>query len=123
MASFIAPLEDINRWVDFWYYIIGCNVIPANTKLKKTFIQWKQYQGASIPEEQIAQWKSSNAFRDGMAILPGKVWRGDHIGEHLVFVDLDNAKSIAEFCRYFTDSKGEPATLQQLAEKFIIEQH
>ena len=119
----IPPLEDHNRWADFWYYQRGLNVLPADTMRKKTYITWKQYETSRVPEEQLAQWKAENAFAKGMAIVLGQVWDGDHKGEHLIFVDLDNQKAIDEFCSYFKDSEGKPATLEQLAQKFIVEQH
>jgi WD40 repeat protein/bifunctional DNA primase/polymerase-like protein len=119
----IPPLEDHNRWADYWYYEVGVNVIPAHTKQKKTFVEWKRWQIESIPEELHDQWKSEKKFADGMAIILGKVWRGDHIGEYLIFIDLDNQKAIEEFCGYFSTSNGQPTTLNQIAEKFIVEQH
>src|SRR5919108_464187 len=93
----IPPLEDHNAWADFWYYTIGVNVIPANTRQKKTFVEWKRWQIESIPEELHDQWKHDNAFKDGMAIILGKVWRGKHKGEYLIFIDLDNSRAIEDF--------------------------
>jgi hypothetical protein len=118
------PLEDFNKWADFWYYEKGVNVIPADTMHKKTYVQWKRYQTTEVSEEQLAAWKAENAFKDGLAIIPGKVWRGAHRDEHLIFIDLDNAKAISEFCACFKDSSGNPSTLKkQIAERFIVEQH
>src|SRR5215211_3063052 len=115
----IPPLEDHNAWADFWYYTIGVNVIPAYTQKKKTFFEWKPWQLQSIPEEMHDQWKRENKFADGMAIILGKVHRGEHIDEYLVFIDLDNLKAIEEFCT----RNGQTAALKQVAEKFIVEQH
>ena len=92
------PLSDHNAWADWWYHTIGINVIPAHTKKKKTFVEWKQWQTEPIPEELHNQWKQENKFADGMAIIVGKVWRSNHAGEYLIFVDLDNLKAIEEFC-------------------------
>ena len=33
-------LDKINQWANCWYYKIGVNVIPANTKEKNTFESW-----------------------------------------------------------------------------------
>ena len=33
-----------------------------------------------------------------MALIPGKVWRGNNVDKFLVFVDLDNQKAIDEIC-------------------------
>jgi hypothetical protein len=103
----IPPVEDYNLWSDFWYYTIGVNVIPAHTKKKKTFIDWKRWQTEPIPEELHDRWKKENRFADDMAIIVGKSWRYDHIGEYWIFVDLDNLKTIEEFC----DGQGKPTRL------------
>lgn len=36
--------NSIDQWADFWYYDIGVNVIPANTREKNTFIPWTFWQ-------------------------------------------------------------------------------
>ena len=113
----IPPLSDHNAWADFWYYEIGVNVIPADTRKKKTFVEWKQWQTESIPEELHDEWKRENKFEDGLAIIVGKVWRGEHIGEYLVFIDCDNFKAIEEFCT----KDGQTYSLKQVAEKYIVE--
>ena len=73
-ASRQAAIEYHNTYADYWRYDIGVNVIPAQTKLKKTSIKWLQYQNAPIPESQHTVWKNSGAFTEGMAIIAGKVW-------------------------------------------------
>jgi hypothetical protein len=88
------PAPDHNRWADYWYYEIGVSVIPAKTKIKKTFIPWSQYQIQPVPEEQFQEWKRQDAFKDGMAIIPGRVWRGPYRGSYLIFLDLDNKKQL-----------------------------
>jgi hypothetical protein len=50
---------------DFWRYKKGVNVIPADTKLKTTTIQWKEYQESPIPEWKHIQWKEEGAFNKG----------------------------------------------------------
>jgi hypothetical protein len=116
----IPPLEDHNAWADVWRYEVGINLIPAITQKKKITVEWKRWQTESIPDELHEKWKRENAFADGMAIILGKVWRGDHIGEYLVFVDLDNLKAIEEFC---TRNNKKTVPLKEIAEQFIVEQH
>jgi len=42
----------LNDWsVFFWFYQIGADVIPANTKEKNTFESWSKCQDRSISEE------------------------------------------------------------------------
>ena len=105
---------------DFWRYEIGVNVIPANTREKRTWIPWSKYQDNPLPNEQHEQWKGENTFKDGMAIIPGKVWHNTaKKGLYLAFVDLDNQKAIDEFCT----RNGVTTPLAELAKVMIIEQH
>ena len=109
-----------NAWADFWRDDIGVNVIPAQTKLKKTSIKWSQWQNSPIPESQHITWKNSGAFIKGMAIIAGKVWhRFDKAGQYFILLDLDKHDSIQEFCTI----NGKSRSLAEIAEKFIVEQH
>jgi hypothetical protein len=114
-----APTPDFNQWADYWYYSNGCNVIPADTRKKRTFVKWSQWQLYPLDEEQFEQWKKDDAFRNGMAIILGEVWRGEHKGNYLIFIDCDNKKAIEEICTL----NGKRVTLQEIAEQFIVEQH
>src|SRR5215211_3691517 len=113
------PTPDYNRGADYWFYEVAMSVIPADTKKKKTYIKWSQYQVQPVSEEQFQTWKQQDAFRDGLAIVPGKVWRGPYKGNHLIFLDLDNQKTIEEFCT----REGRTVPLETIAEKFVVEQH
>jgi putative DNA primase/helicase len=119
-ASRQDALEYHNSYADYWRYEIGVNVILAQTKLKKTSIKWMQYQNAPIPESQHTAWKNSGAFLDGMAIIAGKVWhRADKVGQYFTLIDLDKREAIQEFCII----NGKSLSLEEIAEKFIVEQH
>ena len=113
------PSDDLNAWADYWRYELGLNTIPAHTLVKKTSISWKEWQMKPIPEELHEQWKRENKFADGLAIIPGKVWHGEHAGKYLIFIDCDNLKSIEEFCT----RNGKTVSLRDISEKFIVEQH
>jgi hypothetical protein len=55
-----------------------------------------------------------------MAIIAGKVWhRPDMLGQNLVVIDLDKKEAIEEFCTI----SGKIVSLDEMAQKFIIEQH
>jgi Bifunctional DNA primase/polymerase, N-terminal len=113
-------LQDYNKWADYWRYDMGVNVMPADTKNKKTLIPWREWQNKPIPEEVHDKWKSENAFSKGMAIIPGKVWHKQaEIGLYLTFIDLDTKNAIDEFCT----SNGKTTSLQKMAQEFIVEQH
>lgn len=109
-----------NIWADFWRYIIGVNVIPANTRKKIITISWKQYQNTPIAEEVHAAWKNRGAFNDGMAIIAGKVWHNYEKKDlYLIQLDLDNSKAILEF----STRNRKSTTFGDLAKHMIIEQH
>jgi hypothetical protein len=118
----IPPLEDHNAWADYWYYTIGINPIPVIPRLRtgKKGYDWKDWQLKSLPEDLFKKWKNENAYADGIGVLVGKVWRGDHTGEYFIFVDLDNLRAIEEFCEK-DGRKG--LTLKDFGDKFLIEQH
>lgn len=116
-----SPTTDYNAGAKFWYYSIGVNVIPAKTRIKKTFIFWKEngYQTEPISEKQFQEWIDNDDFRDGMAVILGKVWRGENAGKYLTFIDLDNHLAIHEFCT----RNGVTVPIERISRKFIIEQH
>ncbi len=117
----------MNKGVDHWFYTVGVNCVPAVTKGKtgKKGFEWKIWQYKPIPEELFEKWKSENAFADGVAVIPGKIWRGP-IKErnpnqdiYLTFVDLDNSIAITEFCT----RNGVKTSLEVIAGTYIVEQH
>ena len=105
----IIPLlpHDSNAWADHHFYEIGVNIIDAPTRdkgkpregKKGSFPEWKDWQDKPIPKEEHERRKHEGLYaKQGIAIIPGRVWRGEHAGDWLVFVDCDNAKAIEEFC-------------------------
>jgi len=119
-ASRQDALEYYNVWADFWRYCVGVNVIPAQTKQKMISVKWMQYQKMPIPDSQHIAWKNDGAFMDGMAIIAGKVWhRPDKAGQYFTLIDLDKHEAIQEFCTI----NGKSLSLEEITEKFIVEQH
>jgi P4 family phage/plasmid primase-like protien len=106
--------SQIDQWADFWYYEIGVNVIPANTKEKITHQNWSQWQDKSIPMEEHESRKKNGYYKNGIAIILGRIWRGRYEGKYLVAIDLDNQKAIEEFCR---------DNLDRLKQRTLVEQH
>ncbi|HKH85882.1 MAG TPA: bifunctional DNA primase/polymerase [Nitrososphaera sp.] len=115
-----TPTPDMNKGADFWFYERGVNVIPADTVRKRTFVKWSRLQLHPQDEEEFENLKRVDAFRNGIAIIPGQVWRGEQKGNYLIFIDCDNKKAIEEIC---TNLKGKTIPLEKLADKFIVEQH
>lgn len=111
---------EVNDWADFWRNEIGVNVIPANSIKKKTFIQWKDdprgnWQIEPIPQEIHNEWKRTNAFKDGMAIICGRILhREDRKHLFLCAIDADNKKGIEEM-----SDRG----IAEVAQKTLVEQH
>ena len=108
-----------NQWADFWYYNVGVNVIPANNLTKTTYIQWKNdpngnWQIESIPEEKFEQWKKENKFERGIAIVCGKVFRGNFMGMWLNAIDCDNKAGTDAMC---------PNGVEKIAQGTLVEQH
>ena len=58
--------------------------------------------------------KKNGDYNNGIAIIPGKIWRGPFKGKYLVAIDLDNKKAIEEFC-------GDG--LEDLKQNTLVEQH
>src|SRR4051794_6582530 len=119
-ASRQEAMDYYNTFADFWRYEIGVNVIPAETKLKVTYIPWTQWQDKPIPEGQHNQWRSENAFEDGMAVVVGRVWHRQNLsGYYLVGLDADNRKAVEEICTH----NGITVSLKEFADKTLVEQH
>ena len=95
----MLSLNEVNKWADFWHFHIGLNVIPADTENKTTYENWLQWQDKSISDELHEERKKNCEYNKGIALIPGKIWRGPFKGKYLVAIDLDNKKSIEEFCR------------------------
>ena len=111
-------VESMNKGADCWYYDKGVNVIPADTKNKKPLYNWKQYQENSAPQEIFEQWKKEGAFDKGIAIIPGKIWRGTNKGKYLIVIDIDNEKGLKEFLT----KDGKETTIEEFASKTLVEQ-
>lgn len=110
----------INESADFWRYDIGVNVIPADTKKKTTRISWSSYQNNPIPEWQHEEWKEQDAFLQGIAIIPGRIWhRQDKKDLYFTFIDADKQNAIDELCI----RNDKITSLQEISKKFLVEQH
>ncbi len=130
---FVSPIEkpclydqqhndthDINTELDYWHYNIGINVIPVNSKNKITFVSWKNDQSNPITDKQHETRKKNGDYKEGIAALAGKIWRGSYKDKHLVIVDLDNKNGIDEFIEQCSPNL---KTLEELTQQTIVEQH
>lgn len=110
---------DSNVWPDFWYYYIGANCIPFDSKNKSTYEQWSRWQDQPVPNKVYEKWKENGSFDKGIAVIAGKIWRGKYKDNYLACLDFDNEKGIDEFLTHF----GECGSLDKIAQKTIVEQH
>jgi hypothetical protein len=110
----------IDQWADFWFYLVGVNVIPFDTQKRIPIIHhYDIYQHEPIPIEIYDQWKRDGKFEKGIAIVLGEVYRGNNIGQYLIGIDIDREKGLIEFL-----TKNNIQTdLHKFAEKTIVEQH
>ena len=109
-----------NDWADFWRYDCGLNVVPAESRNKRTYEKWSQWQDEPIREDQHEEWKRSRSFSNGTAIMCGKVWHKEELKDYyLSFIDLDNEKAIKEVCNNVFGVKD----LKELSQITIVEQH
>ncbi len=104
---------------DFWYYEIGINCIPFDSKNETTQITWSTWQGQPLPDGIYQTWKKTGLFDKGVAVIAGKIWSGKYEGKYLACIDIDNKKGIQEFLLHF----GEIDNLEKLSQKTIVEQH
>ena len=111
--------NNYNKWLDNYFYKIGVNVIPANSKEKRPIIPYKQYLNNAISSDLFKIWKNENKFKDGFIIILGKIWRGINEGKYLIGIDIDKELGIKEFCT----RNGKTITLLEFGHKTVVEQH
>jgi P4 family phage/plasmid primase-like protien len=112
--------QNYNEGVNFWRYDVGVPTIPGIFRSKRPAVPWEGYQENPPTDEQHKQWLNSGAYSGGIMVFCGAVrYRKDREGLYLVGLDFDKQKAIDEFCT----RDGKTASLQELAEKFLVEQH
>jgi hypothetical protein len=119
MSQITYNPNDYNKWLDHYFYGIGVNVIPANSKEKRPIISYTEYLNNSILPETFETWKKEGKFKDGFIIILGRIWRGEYEGYYLIGIDLDSKSSIEKFC----SRNGKITTLKEMSEKTVVEQH
>jgi hypothetical protein len=112
--------------LDFLFYVLGVNLIPAITVLKSFHkdLEYKRWLTSEQSAEDYEKLKSAGMFDQGLALVPYKLWRGKYAGKHLLFIDCDNQLAIRELCIILGKIMNKQyANLQELSEDFIVEQH
>ncbi len=91
-------LETANDYADFWRKEVGVNIIPADAIKKIPKVKWTQYQQEPIPLAVHDKWKADDMFKDGMAVICGKVFHNKNKeGLWINMIDCDNKLAIEEF--------------------------
>lgn len=106
--------SDLFPILDYWFYEVGVNVWPANTRDKRLSDNWKAKQDEAMSAEEYEEMKKQGDYIKGAAVITGKVWRGANIGYYLEGIDLDNKVAIEEFLRNCAND-GKVPTLQELS--------
>ena len=65
------------RELDFWFNTVGVNVHPADTKNKRVSKNWMPKQDSAMEIEEYENLQKENAFIRGVAVVTGRIWRGE----------------------------------------------
>ena len=88
----------LNAGADYWFDEIGANVIPANTKKKETYENWSQWQDKPIPDELHEERKRNGCYENGIAVMTGRIYKGQYKDKYLIGIDCDNREAIDKIC-------------------------
>ncbi|MDR4490206.1 MAG: bifunctional DNA primase/polymerase [Candidatus Nitrosocosmicus sp.] len=105
--------------LDNFYYQMGKNVIPIDSKSKRSLIEWKEWQNKAIQTGTFENWKKKGLFDRGYGIITGKIPRGLHKGKYLVCIDIDNRKALEETLKQFATIN----TVDKIAQDTLVVQH
>lgn len=114
-----SEIKTPNEGAKYWRKIIGVETLPAISKEKKPFGTWKKYQTEAASDEEFQNWIDNDKFKDGICILPGKVRHRAAAHLYYIVIDGDKAAGVKELLT----RNGHTPTLQEVAEKWIVEQH
>jgi putative DNA primase/helicase len=119
---------DYNASARFWFEIIGVNTLEARTQIKKCFEGWTAFQEKPMSLSDFQSRIDNNSFSKGIAIVTGKIHRGEFAGKYLVTLDPDNQKAFeAVFSEVPIERNGtlvlETETPEDVARKTLVEYH
>ena len=80
-------------FLDFWFYVVGVNVSPADIRNRRISDNWKARQSEPMSPDEFEAMKKEGAYIRGGAVVTGKVWRGNYVRYYLNGVDLREPKS------------------------------
>lgn len=103
----------------YFYYQMGINLIPMDSRNKRPLVNWKEWQDKVIPNEIFEKLKNEGLFKNGFALFTGRIWRGPNRGKYLICIDIDNNGGMEEFVASFTEIK----SIQELSQHTLVVQH
>jgi hypothetical protein len=122
MSTPPVDIKTPNEGATYWRRYIGVETLPAKSREKKPSSFWKRYQDPNKPatDAEFQKWLDNDEFKDGVCILTGKVrHRPDR--QHLYYVKIDGDKAAG--LKELLTINGRTATLQEVSQKWIVEQH
>ena len=111
----------LNEGAKFWFYDVGVDVIPSDTRSKRPIVDWQKYQDNPMSVDEFENFIKEEKFEKGLAIIPGKIPRGKNKGKYLIAIDIDKEKGLNEFCNSINIENVK--TLDDLSKITIVEQH
>ena len=73
---------------------------------------------SSTLKKHLNNGKETAAYEKGIAIIPGKIWKGENKGKYLIAIDIDKEKGLREFLT----KNGKVTTIEEFASKTLVEQ-
>ena len=89
--------------LDYFYYHLGANVIPIDSRNKLPLVNWKEWQWRAIPSDVFEMWKQKGLFEKGYGILTGKLWKYEKEDYYLICIDCDNELALKELVSTFKE--------------------
>ena len=111
--------------LDFWFYQVGVNVVPVDSRSKSTTKRWAAEQNEAMMPEVYEQMKKDGDYIQGAAVVTGKVWRGPNTGYYLAGIDFDNKIAIDAFLQEskIGPEEKEVPTVEELSKYILLERH
>ena len=100
-------LKTTEDYVNFWFHEIGVNIIPFDTKNRKSILskeEHSKYYEYLMTLTEFNNFKENGYYGNGFVIKLGQVERGKYRGKYLNALDLDNKLAIEEFVRRIPQS-------------------
>lgn len=113
-------IDDANKFADFFHDKLGVEVIPCDSKQKGLWLlnEYKGYYNEEVPKEFFNHWKETGAFVYGIAVLCGKIRRGEYRNCYFNMIDADNKKGVESMMK-ITGTKN----VEQIYKSTLVESY